>query len=122
MSHLVLVLFAVVRQHVDHQHPAARLEHAVHFGQRAHGLRDVMQDQRQHRHIQLPIVDRQRFHVAAPNIDVSHALQSAPCGLHHVGGAIDGDHLGDVRGQQFADLAGATAKIAHRQLRVEQGE
>ena len=42
MTHLLAIAFAVVRQHVDNQQPAARLEHARHFDQRALGFGKVV--------------------------------------------------------------------------------
>ena len=70
MAHLLLILDAIVRQHVDDEHPAAGRQHARGLRQRARRLRHVMQHQRDHRDVERAVVDRQRFQVAPAHVHV----------------------------------------------------
>ena len=85
MAHLRLVLGAIVRQHVDDEDAAARLQHARRLGQRPRRIRQVVQHQRQHRDVELAVVDRQRFERAAADVDVGDVGKPGPRRLQHVG-------------------------------------
>ena len=76
MAHLLLILDAVVRQHVDDQDSPALPQDAMHFRQRPPRLRQVVQYERHDGRIQLAVIDGQRFHVAASHLDVMQALQA----------------------------------------------
>ena len=83
MAHLLPVVLAIVRQHVDNEQAAARLEDARDLGQRLLRLRHVMQHQHQRRRVEPGIVDRQRLELAAPEIDVVESVQAlfAACSI-----------------------------------------
>ena len=100
--------------------PAARLEHPRDFGERALGLRHVVEHQHQRRRIEPRIVDRQRFELAAAQIDVVESLQPLPRRLQHRRRGVDRDDPRDERRERGADLAGAAAEIADDPVGVGQ--
>ena len=91
---------------------AARLEHARDFGERARRLRHVVQHQHQRRGVEPRVVDRQRFELAAAQIDVVEPVQPLLRRLQHRRRRVDGDDARDERRERRADLAGAAAEIA----------
>ena len=118
MAHLLPIAFAVVRQHVDDQQPAPRLQHTRHLGEGLPRFGQVMQHERQRRRIQARIVDRQRFEIAAPELHILEPLQTLPGGLQHGGGCINRDDAADERRERRRQLARAAAEIADGPLGV----
>src|SRR5687767_3539574 len=122
VAHLLLVLLPVVRQHIDDEHATAGTKRAPDLRQRPGRRWRVMQDQRQHRGVQLAILDRKALELALPQIDVACPAQPLARRLEHVVRAVDRDHLADVRRHSFRELAGATAQVADDERRVDQAE
>ena len=89
-----------------------RFEDARHFGERALRLRHVVQHEHQRRRIEPRIVDRQRFELAAPQVDVVEPVQALLRGLQHRRRGVDGDDPRDERRERGAHLAGAAAEVA----------
>ena len=70
MSHLLLVVAAVVGQHVHDERPATGAHHPADFRQSPGRVRRVVQDERQYRRVQLAVLaemldERLRRHVAS---------------------------------------------------------
>ncbi len=122
VSHLLLVVTAIVGQHVHDEHAAARRSDARGFRDGAPGIGHVMQHERQHGDVELLVVHRQRFERAAPHLHVGHRGQVGPRGRQHLGRRIDGDDAGDIRGDQRTELAGAAPEIADAETPVEHRE
>lgn len=120
MSHLLLVLAAVVAQHVDDQHAAARLQRAGRFAQHGERLGDVVKDQTRDRSVELGVVDGEPLEIAVAHVDTVEACQALARRLEHRPRAVDGDDLADERRHGFADLAGSTAEIAEHPAVLEQ--
>ena len=76
---------------------AARLEHAQrHFCRWRLRVPHVVEHQRQHRDVESLVIDGQRLEIAAANIDVIGVLRRLRGRLDHGGGAIHGNHAGQV--------------------------
>ena len=65
MAHLLAVVLAIVRQHVDHDQAADWFEDARHLDECARRIGHVMQHEHQRRRIQAAVVDWQLLEVAA---------------------------------------------------------
>jgi hypothetical protein len=98
-----------------------RLQNAQRLCQRAIGLRYVMQHEHQRRRIEPPVVDRQRFELAAPEIDVVELLQALLRRLEHRSRPVDRHHARDERRQGGAHRAGPATEIADDPRAVCQG-
>ena len=122
MAHLLLVLLAVVRLHVDDEEPPARPQHAAGLGERERRLGDVVQDEDAGRGVERAVVDRQRLEPAAPQIDVGVAAQTPARGLQHRRGVVDADDSPHARRERLDDLPAATAEVADDRRVVEQPE
>src|ERR1700674_5063764 len=70
VAHLLPIVLAIVRLHVDEDHAAAGLQDARHLGERALRLGHVMEHQHQRRRVEPRIVYRQRLEISAPEVDV----------------------------------------------------
>src|SRR5690606_20766680 len=86
VSHLLLVLDTIVRQHVDDERATARFEHACRLGEGTCWVGQVMEHQRHHHDVDSFGVDRHRFEAAETDVDVPGAAQPATRRLQHVGG------------------------------------
>ncbi len=122
MTHLLLILLAVVRKHVDHEHAPTRSHHATHFRERARRLWRVVQNERQHRDVELAGLDRQALQFSLPDVDVGRAAQSLPSGVEHVVGTVNRYHAPDVRRHNFRQLSRATAEVTDDQRRIDETE
>ncbi len=121
MAHLLTVVLAIVRQHVDDDQPSARLEHARDFIERASRIRDMVEHQHDGRRIQPRVINGQRLEIAAPEIDVVESVQ-APLGcLQHRGRRVDRDHVFHERRERGAHLAGAAAEVADSPVGLREG-
>ena len=83
VAHLLPVAFAVVRQHVADDDAATGLERARHVGDGFGRFRHMVQHQHHGGDVEPIIVDRQRFELAAAQIDVVEAGQPSLGGLQH---------------------------------------
>ena len=118
VAHLLPVALAFVRQHVDQQKAAARLEDARHFLQRHGRIRHVMEHQHQRGDVEPRIVDRQRLELAAAEIDIVGGADARARRLQHLRRGVDRDHPRDKRRQRRTDVTGSTAKVADDPARI----
>ena len=121
MAHLLLVLQALVRQHVQDQQPTARAQHAARFIQHAARVRDVVQHQDHQGGIERPVGQGKRLQLALAQIHVAQCAQALGRGLQHLRGAVHRDHLADERREGLGHQPGPTAEVARRSSRHPAG-
>ena len=122
VSHLLLILRTIVREHVDDQHAAAAMQDASGLLQGPPRIGQVMQHERHQDDVHLTIVDGQRFESAEAQIDVRLAVEAAPRFVQHVGGAVDADDLAERAERRGGELPGAAAEIGDAPGGVQETE
>ena len=112
MAHLLAVVLALVRQHVDDEQAAAGLEHARGLGERRGRRRQMVQHEHHRRGVERRVVDRQRLELAAAQLDVGQLRSARARGGQHLVRRVDADDVRDVRRERRQQRAGAAAEIA----------
>ncbi len=122
MAHLLLVLHAVVREHVHDEHASARRQDASGLRQDARRIRLVVQDQRQHGHVDRRIVERQVLERALAHVHVRSPLETPPRRCQHLRRAVDGHHAQHERRERIRQFARSAAEVADDPALVRQGD
>src|SRR6266508_5923977 len=77
VTHLLLELAPVVREHLDHEEPSTRPERARRFAERDRWLGEMMEGEAKDRGVERALVDRQRLELPLADLDVRMCRQKA---------------------------------------------
>ena len=123
VAHLLGVAMATLMgAHIDDDDLAARSECTVHLREDAGRVDDVVQDEGEHRDIELAVCNREAFEISLPQVDVGAALQPQPGSREHLFGSIDTDDLANEGGKHLGERTGARAQVSNYRVGVQETE
>ena len=85
MAHLLAIILAVVREHIDHQQLASRFEGSGGFRQNPGRIGEMMQHHHRHGRIQRVIIDGEVFESTLSKLDLVQPSQTSAGGGQHGG-------------------------------------
>src|SRR5439155_2289160 len=99
-----------------------RLEHANGFRDHPQRLGDVMEDQKEKRHVHFTVAQRKGFKTSIPEIDVVQSMNTLLRGGKHRVRFVHADDALDEGSERLRDGSRAAAKIRHRPGFVEKSQ